>query len=83
MEKGTVEAVNERRGMFAVRCEQGGYAVFELVSWIEVKRGDLLEWSKRELGRMTLTNLSQEKNALPVYAQNWDCSREVATHQIA
>ena len=84
MEKGTVEAINERRGMFIVRCdEQGGYGVFEFVSWVGLKVGDVLEWPKRESGRTMLTNLSQDGNSVHVYAQNWDCTQRVAYLQIS
>jgi glycosyltransferase A (GT-A) superfamily protein (DUF2064 family) len=73
-----VEGVNERRGMFAVRCADGGYAVFELVTWMPLKRGDVLQWEGRGSSRMTLTNLSQDGNAVHVYPQNWDCSQRAA-----
>ena len=84
MESGMVEAINERRGMFMVRCaEQGGYGVFEEVQWVGLKVGDVLEWDMRQLGRMVLTNLSQPGNVVHVIAQNWDCSQRVAVLQIS
>ena len=82
MERGTVENVNEVRGMFAVRCE-GGFAVFELVAWIDVKPGDVVEWKRRKSGRMTLQRTSPPTSSIPVCAQNWNCSNSVALVQIS
>jgi hypothetical protein len=82
MEKGVVKATNHKRGMFIVQCDGGGFGVFELVSWVEIEPGDVLEWPKRVLGRTMLTNVSRAGNSIHVFAQNWDCTESIAILQI-
>ncbi|MBL0142633.1 MAG: hypothetical protein IPP91_11170 [Betaproteobacteria bacterium] len=48
---------------------------------MELKVGDILEWDERAGGRMALK--SRLHGAVHVYAQNWDCSQQVARLQIS
>lgn len=57
MQVGSVVAVNARRGMFIVAIESGDYAVFELVSGVDIAVGDKVRGDLDALGGEDLTHL--------------------------
>lgn len=71
---GTVVAINARRGMVAIKAEDGGYTIIELLSAWELDVGDELAWSEAYgLGDQIYRNLSKQTRCT-VYVQNHDVS---------
>ncbi len=73
-ERGTVLAVNNRKGMFIVEIENGEFAVFELLDSIEITVGDELQGDLCALGSGTLLHATQRKT-FSVYGQSGTSSR--------
>jgi len=68
--KGTIHAINQNRGMVAVRTEEGSFSVFELLGGDPVSIGDSVSWKDDTgLGDELLTNHS-EGARFEVYFQN-------------
>lgn len=62
MQKGSVVAVNQRRGMFIVAIDSGDHVVFELLAGIDVAIGDREQGDLEALGHETLRHLGQGRN---------------------
>ncbi|MFO0255158.1 MAG: hypothetical protein ACK52V_13665 [Betaproteobacteria bacterium] len=54
---GTVAAINRLNGLFQVRLAGGAYAVFELVSAVDLKPGDLIAGHLDAMGSQQLLHL--------------------------
>jgi len=62
MQKGSVVAVNLRRGIFIVAIDDGDHVVFEFLAGIDVAIGDRVQGDLEALGRETLHHLGQSRN---------------------
>lgn len=56
---GTVIEVNLQLGMFIAALERGDYVVFELLSGIDIAKGDKISGNLEDLGRTELKHLGQ------------------------
>jgi hypothetical protein len=70
--QGTVKGINARRGMVAIKTDDGGYTIIELSGHFEIRLGDRMGWANDYgLGGETYTNLTSGGSAR-VYVQNHD-----------
>ncbi|MGF6575079.1 hypothetical protein ABH945_007208 [Paraburkholderia sp. GAS333] len=76
MQKGSIVAVNQRRGMFIVEIDSGDHAVFELLSGVDVSTGDRVQGDLEALGHETLRHLGQGRN-FNAYGQSGPSSLSV------
>lgn len=57
MQTGTITHIHSVRGMFIVKTDDGDFAVFELLSSIEIALGDRVGGNLGGLGGETLTHI--------------------------
>ncbi|MDD5451757.1 MAG: hypothetical protein PHT49_07695 [Desulfovibrionales bacterium] len=68
--RGTIYAINNRRGTVAVQTENGDFSVFELLASDNVDVGDEVYWKDdTSLGSTILTNMTKAQK-IEVYFQN-------------
>ncbi|MCX5805895.1 MAG: hypothetical protein NT010_07495 [Proteobacteria bacterium] len=68
--KGTIIAINERRGMVGVQTENDDFSVFELLGGDSIEVGDEVSWKDdTSLGSTTLTNIT-DGSCFEVFFQN-------------
>ena len=67
---GIVCEINQRRGMVAVRTEQGDFSVFELLSADPVEIGDEVSWQDDTSLGSTLLRSHTQGETYEVYFQN-------------
>ena len=68
--KGTVAAINLKRGMVAIATEDDGYTIIELLSDFELEIDDSFFWSNGyAMGHKIYKNVSKGHSA-EVYVQN-------------
>lgn len=79
---GTVIAINHRRGMFIVRVDDYAFAVFELLSGIDLEVGDRVSGNLYALGGEELLHLGQRER-FDAFGQSGECSLQVARRLIA
>lgn len=80
MQSGSVVAVNPRRGMFIVAIDDGDYAVFELLSGIDIATGDKVGGNLEALGSEELVHLGSGKR-FSAYGQSGPSSLK-ACHRL-
>ena len=61
MQNGIVIAINRTRGMFIVQIEEGDFAVFELLSGVDLAVGDTLRGDLEALGHEELVHVGQRR----------------------
>ncbi|MCH8179777.1 MAG: hypothetical protein IIA02_08370 [Proteobacteria bacterium] len=70
--RGTVRAINTQRGMVAIKADDGGYTIIELLGHFEVQLGDRMAWENDYgLGGETYINLTSGESS-GVFVQNHD-----------
>ena len=80
--KGTIQEINQRRGMVAVLTENGDFSIFELTSEEPLEIGDAIEWKDdTSLGHTEINNLTQNRQ-FEVYFQNHWVSRQQLKQQL-
>ena len=73
MKVGSVVAINARLGMFIVAIESGDYAVFELLSGVDIAVGDKVHGDLDALGGEELSHLGSGER-FSVYGQSGSSS---------
>lgn len=80
--KGVITNINQRRGMVAVKTENGDYSIFELLGSDEINVGDHVGWNEDTvLGDATLENKTQ-KTSFQVYFQNHHVNHAILNAQL-
>ena len=82
MARGVIFATNKRRGMFAVRCEDGSFSVFEILDSHDPEIGDVVRGELRSLGGETFINESQSSERFDVVVQNYDVAEAALRAQL-
>ena len=68
--RGTINEINQNRGMVAILTENDDFSIFELLGGDPIEKSDKVHWENDTgLGRENLTNLSQGIS-YEVYFQN-------------
>jgi hypothetical protein len=79
---GTVAAQNKRRGMVAIKTEDDGYTIIELLSHFELSIGDKMSWENGYgLGHETYRNDTTGESE-DVYVQNHAVSDAALKQQL-
>jgi hypothetical protein len=74
---GTIVAVNDSNGMFAVLLDDGDYAVFELCDSISLEPGDKVQGDLDALGGETLLHVDSRQQ-FEAFGQSGRCTIERA-----
>lgn len=79
---GVVAAANLSRGMVAIKADDGGHTIIELLSDFELELGDNIAWENDYgLGSETYQNLTRGTSD-EVYVQNHDVSETLLRRQL-
>lgn len=78
---GIIAAINPRIGFYAVKLEDGEFAVFELLDSHEPAHGDSLSGALDSLGSETLLNVTQ-RTRFDVFIQDTHCSEARARQML-
>ncbi len=62
MKRGTVTALNVRRGYFIVEVDQGDFSLFELLTGIDIAIGDRVSGNLNALGGEDLFHIGQQRS---------------------
>jgi uncharacterized membrane-anchored protein len=82
MRRGVVAAINQRRGMIAIKTEDSGYTIVELLRDWDVDVGDEIAWANGYgLGSEIYENRTKGV-ASEVYVQNHDVSEAILKVQL-
>lgn len=80
--QGTVKATNTQRGMVAIKADDGGCTIIELLGHFEIQLGDRMAWENDYgLGGETYTNLTSGESG-DVFVQNHDVSESQRRQQL-
>lgn len=72
--EGTVRAINTRRGMVAIKSDDGGFTIIEMMGNFAIELGDRIAWSNDYgLGGEVYRNLTSGESG-DVYVQDHDVS---------
>jgi hypothetical protein len=79
---GTVAARNPKRGMVAIKTDDGGYTIIELLSDFELDIGDEMTWADGyALGHEVYKNVTKGTHE-EVYVQNHDVNEAILRQQL-
>lgn len=79
---GVVAVANPSRGMVAIKADDGGYTIIELLSDFELELGDRIAWNNDYgLGSETYQNLTRKTHDA-VYVQNHNVSETLLRRQL-
>lgn len=80
--RGTIEMINPKKGMIAVRTEDDEYSVLELLGGYSPEIGDILSGELENLGGEDVKNISQNE-IWSVYIQDIHGTKSLAKRMIS